>query len=68
MVLLPALQTPKNLRKFTPELAEAVEKRTPLQKLAVHEDIANAVLYLSTEASSHITGEILVVDGGYLLT
>ena len=64
----PGLVDSKNLRKFAPELAEMVEKRTPLQKLAIHEDIANAVLYLSTKASSHITGEILIVDGGYLLT
>jgi len=64
----PGLVDSEGLRKFAPELAERVEKRTPLKKIATHEDIANAVLFLVCEASSHITGEVLVVDGGYLLT
>jgi len=64
----PGLVDSENLRKDAPDLAVMVEKRTPLQKIASHEDIANAVLFLATEASSHITGEVLVVDGGYLLT
>ena len=64
----PGLVDSEGLRKFAPELAERVEKRTPLNKIATHEDITNAVLFLACEASSHITGEVLVVDGGYLLT
>ncbi len=31
------------------------------------DDVANAVLYLSSPAGSYITGETLVIDGGYLL-
>ncbi|MDG2303520.1 MAG: glucose 1-dehydrogenase [Candidatus Binatia bacterium] len=31
------------------------------------DDVANAVLYLSSPAGSYITGETIVVDGGYLL-
>ncbi len=64
----PGLVDSENLRKFAPELAEMVEKRTPLKKIATHEDVANAVLFLAAEISSHVTGEVLVVDGGYLLT
>ncbi|MCF8365087.1 MAG: SDR family oxidoreductase [Bacteroidales bacterium] len=64
----PGLVDSENLRKHAADLASLVEKRTPLQKIATHQDISNAVLYLSTDISSHVTGEILVVDGGYLLT
>jgi NAD(P)-dependent dehydrogenase (short-subunit alcohol dehydrogenase family) len=64
----PGLVDSKNLRTYAPDLAQMVEKRTPLQKIATHEDIANAVLFLSSKISSHITGEVIVVDGGYLLT
>ncbi len=64
----PGLVDSETLRRYAPELAETVEKRTPLQKIATHEDIANAVLFLASGASSHITGEVLVVDGGYLLS
>lgn len=64
----PGLVDSEGLREFAPELAESVEKRTPLKKIATHEDVANAVLFMACEASSHITGETIVVDGGYLLT
>ncbi len=64
----PGLVDSDGLRKVAPELAKNVKKRTPLKKIATHEDVANAVLFLACEASSHITGETLVVDGGYLLT
>ncbi len=62
----PGLVDSENLRRFAPELATEVEQRTPLQKIAQHNDIANAVFFLACDLSSHITGEVLVVDGGYL--
>ena len=46
---------------------EAVAKRTPLHRLGVPEDIAAAILFLSSDASSWITGHTLVVDGGAVL-
>jgi len=38
----------------------------PLKRVGIPEDIANAVLYLSSDMSSWVTGAILVVDGGGL--
>jgi len=64
----PGLVDSEGLRTYASDLAKMVEERTPLQKIATHEDVANAVLFLATDISSHVTGEILVVDGGYLLT
>lgn len=64
----PGLVDSESLRTYAADLAQMVEKRTPLLKLATHEDIANAVLFLACEISSHVTGEVIVVDGGYLLT
>lgn len=39
----------------------------PMQRLGQPVDIANAALYLASELSSWVTGEVLVVDGGNLL-
>ncbi|OPX45201.1 3-oxoacyl-[acyl-carrier-protein] reductase FabG [Ruminiclostridium hungatei] len=40
-------------------------QRIPLRRYATPQDIANAVLFLSSELSSMITGHNLLVDGGY---
>lgn len=36
----------------------------PLGRLGDTKDIANAVVFLFSEAAAHITGALLVVDGG----
>lgn len=41
-----------------------MESVTPLQRNARPEDIANAIVWLSSERASFITGVSLVVDGG----
>ena len=46
---------------------ESVSKFVPLARLGEPSDIANAALFLASEASSWMTGTMLVVDGGMLL-
>jgi 7-alpha-hydroxysteroid dehydrogenase len=46
------------------ELRTEMIERTPLKRLGDPEDIAIAVLYLASPASSFVTGKILDVDGG----
>ncbi len=46
------------------ELKVAMEEATPLKRLGTVEDIALAVLYLASPASSYVTGRIIGVDGG----
>ncbi|MEI0488070.1 3-oxoacyl-[acyl-carrier-protein] reductase [Brachyspira pulli] len=37
---------------------------TPLKRLGTAEDVANLVLFLSSDMSNYITGEVIAVDGG----
>ncbi|MCK4293741.1 MAG: SDR family oxidoreductase [Planctomycetes bacterium] len=48
----------------TPERCREVAKKTPLGRNGTGEDIANAVLFLASEAASFITGEYIAVNGG----
>ena len=52
--------------KALPELLEAEVGRAPMRRMGTPEEVAAAVLYLCSEASSFTTGSVLAVDGGYL--
>lgn len=47
---------------------EVIEDNTPLKRLGKTEDIANVVEFLISENSNFITGQEIVVDGGYTLS
>lgn len=48
-----------------PALAEVLEKRHALGRFGCPEEIVGAVIFLSSRASTFVTGENLFVDGGY---
>lgn len=47
------------------EFGDMVKARTPMGYVGEPEDIANAALYLASDESKYVTGEILHVDGGW---
>jgi 2-hydroxycyclohexanecarboxyl-CoA dehydrogenase len=55
------------LARITPQMIEKMAKKYPLGKLGKPEDIANAVLFFSSDVSGHITGQTLSVSGGYTM-
>ena len=40
--------------------------RTPMKRFGRLEELAGAAVFLASEAASFVTGEVLVVDGGFL--
>jgi 3-oxoacyl-[acyl-carrier protein] reductase len=46
------------------ELAAAHKKSVPMKRFGEPEEVADAVLYLSSKGASYITGSVLEVSGG----
>jgi NAD(P)-dependent dehydrogenase (short-subunit alcohol dehydrogenase family) len=48
-------------------IEDRILKRTPVQRIAEPEEIVGGMIYLASDASSFVTGETLVIDGGIMI-
>ncbi|WP_417600439.1 SDR family NAD(P)-dependent oxidoreductase [Owenweeksia hongkongensis] len=53
------------LSMASPEMLEALKAKHPMNRLGKAEEVAELVLFLSSEKSSFITGGYYLIDGGY---
>lgn len=60
------VETPLNHSFFQSEAGKAVQRRIPSRRIGKAEDLLGALLLLASDASAHMTGTTLVVDGGHL--
>lgn len=51
-------------RLAPPDMKAKLERSVPLGRFGKVEDIANAALFLASDAASYVHGEVFVVDGG----
>lgn len=60
-------RTPLNSRALDiPERSAAILQRTPMGRVGQVDELMGAAIYLASDASSFVTGQILAVDGGFL--
>jgi gluconate 5-dehydrogenase len=66
--ICPGFFPSKMSRGLLARIESDVIARTPLGRLGGDEDLKGAVVFLASEASRHVTGHCLVVDGGSTVT
>ena len=59
-----AIDTPLNQTAWSDEVRRVYEQRIGLHRIGTPEEIADAALFLCSDASRYVTGQELVVDGG----
>ena len=52
---------------FTDEVMERAKRAYPLRRIGSAQEVANAVVFLASDAASFITGQTLSVSGGYTM-
>jgi NAD(P)-dependent dehydrogenase (short-subunit alcohol dehydrogenase family) len=62
-----ATETPINRTAYTPEVRRAYEERIPLGRIAGPEEVADAAVFLASDAARYVTGHELLVDGGLVI-
>jgi NAD(P)-dependent dehydrogenase (short-subunit alcohol dehydrogenase family) len=61
------VETSMTESKLTPELREKIREKIPIGRLGNASDIASLAAFLASDISGYITGETIVIDGGYLV-
>lgn len=62
------IETPLNAEFFASDAGQALIRRIPQRRLGRPEDLDGAVTLLAGDAGRYITGAVLAVDGGHLVS
>lgn len=60
-----ATWTDMNIPLWSKKEIERIKSRVPLQRIANPKDMVGAVIFLASELSDYITGQVIRVDGGW---
>jgi NAD(P)-dependent dehydrogenase (short-subunit alcohol dehydrogenase family) len=60
--------SPMNEARFAdPDILQHTIRRIPMRRLATYDDLTPALIFLASEAARYVTGQVIVVDGGWTI-
>jgi NAD(P)-dependent dehydrogenase (short-subunit alcohol dehydrogenase family) len=60
--------SPMNEARFAdPEVLQNTIRRIPMKRLATYDDLTPVLIFLASEAAKYMTGQVIVVDGGWTI-
>ena len=62
-----ATDTPLNQVAYTPQVRRTYNERIPVGHIASADEVADAIVFLASDAARYVNGHELVVDGGFIL-
>ena len=65
--IAPGVIQTQMLSNLSSQDLQALSEQTPLGRLGTPEEVADAMVFLASEAARFITGQVLSLDGGFLL-
>ena len=60
------IDTELTRKNNSPEVIEALVQQIPMKRLGTVDEVADLVYFLGSDHNSYITGQVMIIDGGYL--
>ncbi|HAW28938.1 MAG TPA: oxidoreductase, partial [Planctomycetaceae bacterium] len=60
-------QAPENQKSYADWAGEKIRQLVPLQRWQTPEDIADMIVFLSSDRAAQVTGQTINVDGGFVM-
>jgi NAD(P)-dependent dehydrogenase (short-subunit alcohol dehydrogenase family) len=60
--------SPMNEQRFAdPDILQNTIRRIPMRRLATYDDLTPVLVFLASNAAKYVTGQVMVVDGGWTI-
>jgi NAD(P)-dependent dehydrogenase (short-subunit alcohol dehydrogenase family) len=63
--IAPSFFPSKMTSAFIQKFGDKIRDSTPMKRLGEEDDLKGTVVFLASQASSYVTGQVLAIDGGY---